>query len=94
MADDVLRAWEAADSSNKTPDTVFIFVMGGPGVGKGTQCELAAQKFGFRHVSVGELLRRERSRPGSLYRDFIEKSFRESVPVPPTLVMKLLGGEL
>jgi UMP-CMP kinase len=94
MADEILRAWEAADSSHRTPGILFIFVMGGPGVGKGTQCELAAQRFGFKHVSVGELLRRERSRPGSLYRDFIEKSFRESVPVPPTLAMKLLGGEL
>jgi UMP-CMP kinase len=92
-ADDILRAWEA-DAPHKASDTVFIFVMGGPGVGKGTQCELAAQKFGFKHVSVGELLRRERSLPGSLYGDFIEKSFRESVPVPPTLVMKLLSVEL
>ncbi|KAK4095830.1 P-loop containing nucleoside triphosphate hydrolase protein, partial [Parathielavia hyrcaniae] len=75
-------------------DLVFVFVMGGPGVGKGTQCERAAQRFGLKNVSVGDLLRRERSLPDSLYNDFIGKSFRENVPVPPGLVMKLPSVEL
>ncbi|KAL2016053.1 hypothetical protein VTK56DRAFT_4319 [Thermocarpiscus australiensis] len=92
-ADDILHAWDAADS-RKRSDLVFIFVVGGPGVGKGTQCERAARNFGLKHVSVGELLRRERSLPSSLYKDFIGNSFREGVPVPPTLVMKLLSVEL
>jgi UMP-CMP kinase len=92
-ADGILRAWEA-DESRKASDTVFIFVIGGPGVGKGTQSEQAAQKFGFKHVSVGDLLRRERSLPDSIYRDFIGKSFSKGVPVPPTLAMRLLNVEL
>jgi UMP-CMP kinase len=92
-ADKILLAWDAADS-RRMSDFVFIFVMGGPGVGKGTQCERAARDFGLKHVSVGDLLRRERLLPSSLYQDFIGTSFRESVPVPPGLVMKLLRGEL
>ena len=93
QADDILSKWDEADS-RQTSGMVFILVVGGPGVGKGTQCEQAAQHFGFGHVSVGDLLRRERNRPGSLYRDFIDKSFREHVPVPPSLAMRLLREEL
>lgn len=92
-AEDILRKWDAADS-RRTPGMVFVLVIGGPGVGKGTQCKLAAQHFGFGHVSVGDLLRREKERPGSRYQDFIDKSFREHVPVPASLTMRLLREEL
>jgi len=33
--------------------------MGGPGTGKGTQCEMIATKFGYSHLSSGDLLRNE-----------------------------------
>lgn len=36
-----------------------IFVLGGPGSGKGTQCERIVQKYGFTHLSTGDLLRDE-----------------------------------
>ncbi|KAG8199029.1 hypothetical protein JTE90_021043 [Oedothorax gibbosus] len=36
-----------------------IFVIGGPGSGKGTQCERIVQKYGFTHLSTGDLLRAE-----------------------------------
>ena len=32
---------------------------GGPGAGKGTQCQLISSKFGYHHLSSGDLLRRE-----------------------------------
>lgn len=32
---------------------------GGPGCGKGTQCNLLHHDFGFTHLSAGELLREE-----------------------------------
>ena len=38
---------------------VVVFVLGGPGSGKGTQCELISKTFNFIHLSAGELLRRE-----------------------------------
>jgi len=92
-ADDILRQWDEADL-RQTSGMTYVFVVGGPGVGKGTQCEQAARHFGFEHVSVGDLLRRERNRHGSIYRDFIDKSFREHVPVPPSLAMRLLREAL
>lgn len=32
---------------------------GGPGCGKGTQCDKIVQKYGFTHLSSGDLLREE-----------------------------------
>ncbi|KAG5675956.1 hypothetical protein PVAND_005813 [Polypedilum vanderplanki] len=37
----------------------IIFVLGGPGSGKGTQCERIVEKYGFTHLSTGNLLREE-----------------------------------
>jgi adenylate kinase len=36
-----------------------IFVVGGPGSGKGTQCERIVKKYGYTHLSSGDLLREE-----------------------------------
>merc|ERR1712117_925486 len=37
----------------------IIWVLGGPGCGKGTQCERIVAKYGFTHLSSGDLLRDE-----------------------------------
>ena len=42
-----------------------IFILGGPGSGKGTQCELIVKKYHYVHLSAGDLLREERKTPGS-----------------------------
>jgi len=42
-----------------------IFVLGGPGAGKGTQCARIVDQFGHVHLSAGDLLREERAKPGS-----------------------------
>ncbi|MDZ7826929.1 MAG: nucleoside monophosphate kinase [Gammaproteobacteria bacterium] len=36
-----------------------MFVLGGPGAGKGTMCELAQIQLGWTHLSTGDLLRAE-----------------------------------
>ena len=35
------------------PDTCVIFVLGGPGSGKGTQCQRIVEAYGFEHLSAG-----------------------------------------
>lgn len=37
----------------------ILFVLGGPGSGKGTQCDKIVEKYGFTHLSTGDLLRDE-----------------------------------
>ncbi|BHF72250.1 Adenylate kinase isoenzyme 1 [Sparganum proliferum] len=43
----------------KLNNAKVIFVLGGPGSGKGTQCENIVKKYGFNHLSSGDLLRAE-----------------------------------
>ncbi|MBZ3883693.1 Protein FAM73A, partial [Sciurus carolinensis] len=52
------------------------FFQGGPGSGKGTQCEKLVEKYGFTHLSTGELLRNElasTSERSKLIRDIMER---------------------
>merc|ERR1712137_1428152 len=44
-------------------DVRIIFVLGGPGAGKGTLCEQLAARYGFAHFSAGALLRQEAALP-------------------------------
>ncbi|KAJ8286852.1 hypothetical protein GJAV_G00044090 [Gymnothorax javanicus] len=46
-------------SADKLKGTKIIFVVGGPGSGKGTQCEKVVAKYGYTHLSSGDLLRAE-----------------------------------
>ena len=36
-----------------------VFVLGAPGAGKGTQCSRLSSKYGYTHLSAGDLLRAE-----------------------------------
>lgn len=47
-----------------------VFVLGGPGAGKGTQCAKIVEEFGWCHLSAGDLLREER-KTGSADADLI-----------------------
>ncbi len=53
------------DPREPLPKPNVIFVLGGPGSGKGTMCELAEAQLGWVHLSVGTLLRAEREAGGS-----------------------------
>ncbi|XP_042136103.1 adenylate kinase isoenzyme 5 isoform X3 [Peromyscus maniculatus bairdii] len=67
----------------------IIFLMGGPGSGKGTQCKKLAEKYGFTHLSTGELLRQElasESERSKLIRDIMERGDL----VPSGVILELL----
>ena len=50
----------------------FFCILGGPGSGRGTQCEKLALKYKYKHLSSGDLLRHEvmsgSQRGGNLYK--------------------------
>ena len=67
-----------------------VFVLGGPGAGKGTQCQIISDELGYIHLSAGDLLREERLRPGSEYGELIETYIREGRIVPVEITCNLL----
>lgn len=67
-----------------------VFVLGGPGAGKGTQCAKIVEKFGFVHLSAGDLLREERAKPGSEFGDLIEGHIKNGTIVPVEITCSLL----
>lgn len=67
-----------------------VFVLGGPGAGKGTQCQNIVREFGLVHLSAGDLLREERVRPGSQYGDMIEEKIRNGKIVPVEVTCSLI----
>jgi len=71
-----------------------IFVLGGPGAGKGTQCARLVNDFNFAHLSAGDLLRAEQTRKGSQYGDLIRTYIREGTIVPMQVTMKLLENAM
>jgi UMP-CMP kinase len=70
--------------------TTVVFVLGGPGVGKGTQCTKLVDEFDFVHISAGDLLRDERQRKGSPYGELIEHYIREGKIVPHEITISLI----
>lgn len=67
-----------------------VFVLGGPGAGKGTQCERIVQKYGYTHLSAGDLLRAERQTKGSKVGELIEEHIRNGTIVPVEITCGLL----
>ncbi|CAL1287224.1 unnamed protein product [Larinioides sclopetarius] len=62
---------------------------GGPGSGKGTQCERIVQKYGFTHLSTGDLLRDEVN-SGSLRGERLTDIMKKGQLVPNEEVLALL----
>jgi len=92
-------------NGNRTPDQIWkdlrsrlprrikfevIFVLGGPGSGKGTLCEKLSLQSGYEHLSAGDLLREE-LKSGSQYADMIRTISSQGGLVPAELVISLLS---
>lgn len=67
-----------------------VFVLGGPGAGKGTQCAKIVESYNYTHLSAGDLLRAERSREGSEFGSLIDSYIKEGKIVPVEITIKLL----
>lgn len=67
-----------------------VFILGGPGAGKGTQCENLVKDYGFVHLSAGDLLRAEQKRPDSRYGQLIASYIEEGKIVPQEITVALL----
>ncbi|KAI8904924.1 adenylate kinase-domain-containing protein [Powellomyces hirtus] len=67
----------------------LVFVLGGPGSGKGTQCAKLVEKLGWAHLSTGDLLREEVARESELGKR-LEADMKEGKMVSMDVTMQLL----
>jgi UMP-CMP kinase len=68
-----------------------LFVLGGPGAGKGTQCTKVVENFPkWAHISAGDCLRAERKNPESKDGALINSLIKEGKIVPTAITVKLL----
>ena len=70
-----------------------VFVLGGPGSGKGTNCSKIVELFGYVHLSAGDLLREERN-SGSELADMINTFIAEGKIVPAEITVRLLRAAM
>ncbi|EGR34108.1 hypothetical protein IMG5_023220, partial [Ichthyophthirius multifiliis] len=70
-----------------------VFVLGGPGCGKGTQCEKIVRDFGFKHLSAGDLLREE-MQSGSEHAKLIDYYIKEGKIVPKEIIVQLIKNAM
>ena len=82
-------------ATNATPtfdpsQVTVVYILGGPGSGKGTQSTHLVQDYGFTHLSAGDLLRAEQDRPGSKVGAEIKQYITEGQIVPMEVTVGLL----
>lgn len=66
-----------------------VFVFGGPGSGKGTQCDKIVAKYGFTHISSGDLLRAEVA-SGSDRGKQIDDIMKQGALAPLSMILQLI----
>ena len=66
-----------------------VFVIGGPGCGKGTQCKRIVQNFGYVSFSTGDLLRKYVEEKKEGYED-ISNKMKEGALISSDTVMKVV----
>jgi UMP-CMP kinase len=69
-------------------------MLGGPGSGKGTQCQMLSQVFELAHISIGDVLRQEISRPGSEYADIIRENMMAGRVGPKEITISILRDHI
>ena len=81
------------DPRQPCPEPNVVFVLGGPGAGKGTMCELAESQLGWTHLSTGDLCRTARQ-AGGPNAAIIEEFIRAGKLVPNEIIVTLLRDKM
>ncbi|EGD82257.1 cytidylate kinase [Salpingoeca rosetta] len=83
----------SAPSQSQTANVFIVFVLGGPGSGKGTQCAKIAEEFGFKHVSTGDLFRDE-VKKDSPRAEKVKEIMKEGKLIPTELTLEILADAM
>jgi len=74
-------------------DVNIIFVVGGPGSGKGTNCTRLSEEFNLCHLSVGDLLRLEALK-GSERGKLLDEYMKEGKIVPMEITLEVVRSAI
>ena len=89
-----LSAPQKSSPTFSTENVSVIFVLGGPGAGKGTQCANLVRDYDFTHLSAGDLLRAEQERKGSQFGQMIKEYIKKGGIVPMEVTVQLLENAM
>jgi adenylate kinase len=70
-----------------------VVLLGAPGAGKGTQAQILQERFGYRQISTGDLLRQHRNAGTELGRA-AEGYMKRGELVPDDVIITMVEGEL
>ncbi|KAF8821877.1 UMP-CMP kinase [Cardiosporidium cionae] len=82
------------DTQDKEKKPLVVFVLGGPGSGKGTQCKNIADNYRFIHISAGDCLREEQCIQDSKYGKIIATAIKEGAIVPAEITIMLMRKKM
>ena len=91
--DPPLTSTNASPTFDPSKITV-VYILGGPGSGKGTQSAYLVRDYGFTHLSAGDLLREEQDRPGSKVGQLIKEYIKDGTIVPMETTVGLLESAM
>lgn len=99
LPDPTLQPFPPVGSTNTSPAfdhevVTVVYVLGGPGSGKGTQSARLVRHYCFTHLSAGDLLRAEQDREGSEYGQMIRDYIKNGEIVPMEVTVKLLENAM
>jgi adenylate kinase len=83
------RKAKQKEAKTKLKDCKVLFVVGGPGSGKGTQCEKIVEEYGYVHLSSGDLLRAE-VKSGSERGQTLNEMMQRGELVPNEIVLDMI----
>lgn len=72
------------------PQTWIFCMLGPPGSGKGTQCNLLSQSLGWNHLSLRDVLRAELHKEGSEYAEIVGENMQAGRVGLKEITIKLL----
>ena len=72
---------------------MILVFLGPPGAGKGTQAKILEERFGYRQISTGDILRRHRSAHTPLGSE-AQRYMDAGALVPDDLIIRMMDAEL
>lgn len=89
-SDQAIQSLKSLPSTQHTSPFTVIFVLGGPGAGKGTQCSMLMSDYHVYHLSIGDLLREEVTTNESGYASIIRENILEGRVGAPEMTLNIL----